>query len=343
MTYPIDPELAGRLEVVSRFSFADHRAARANMARALAHMPPYEPAVALDVYDDVLVADSQIPVRVYRPAEPEGDLPGLLFLHGGGFVLGSVAAADADARRLAAEAGVVVVSVEYRLAPEHRYPAAVEDCYAALVWAAKNAAELGLDSDRLAVFGESAGGGLAAAVTLLARDRGGPPLRFQFLCTPELDDRLATPSMLAYADTPGWNLPAAELSWDHYLGEGVRGGDDVPCYAAPARAEDLSGLPPTYITVCQFDPLRDEGIAYAQRLAQAGVLTELHLHPGTFHGSHQGNDATVTRRMLAEQVEALRAGLGGEASGSRAPASPPTAFPPGGDGSPRSVPPDWAG
>jgi acetyl esterase len=157
-----------------------------------------------------------------------------------------------------------VLSVDYRLAPKHPYPAAVEDCYAALAWLAGAATELGVDPDRIAVYGDSAGGGLAAAVALLARDRGGPRLAMQFLGIPELDDRLETPSMTAYVDTPVWNRPRAEVSWAYYLGDAIKPGSrDVPAYAAPARATDLTGLPPAFITVCQFDPLRDEGIAYA--------------------------------------------------------------------------------
>lgn len=211
---------------------------------------------------------------------------------------------------MAAEAGVVVVSVDYRLAPENPYPAGLDDCYAALLWTAKSASELNIDPDRLALYGESAGGGLAAAVALLARDRGGPALRYQHLGIPELDDRLDTPSMRAYLDTPLWNRPMAEFSWDSYLGEGRRGTADVSAYAAPARAEDLSGLPPTTVVTCQYDPLRDEGIAYAQRLAQADVLVELMLYPGTFHGSTIAQDAAITQRMNTEALASLRRGLG---------------------------------
>jgi acetyl esterase/lipase len=203
----------------------------------------------------------------------------------------------------------VVVAVDYRLAPEHPFPAPLEDSYAGLVWTAKNADALGIDPDRIAIHGISAGGGLCAGLALLARDRGEPAIAFQYLGVPEVDDRLDTPSMRAFADTPIWNLPRAEVSWDAYLGAGKRGRPDVSPYAAPARATDLAGLPPAYVSVMEFDPLRDEGIAYATALLHAGVSVELHLFPGTFHGSSLVEDAAVSRREYDETLLALRRGL----------------------------------
>jgi acetyl esterase/lipase len=196
------------------------------------------------------------------------------------------------------------VSVEYRLAPEHPFPAGVEDCYAALSWTAANAAALGVDARRIAVAGQSAGGGLAAATALLARDRGGPALCFQLLEIPELDDRLDTPSMLAFDDTPLWNRPSAVWSWKHYLGPDH--GGEVSPYAAPARAQDVSGLPPAYVSTMELDPLRDEGILYALRMLQAGVPVELHSYPGTFHGSALIPAAAVSQRNAREVLDALR-------------------------------------
>jgi acetyl esterase/lipase len=198
----------------------------------------------------------------------------------------------------------VVVSVDYRLAPENPYPAGLEDCYAALQWTAAKASELGVDPARIAIGGSSAGGGLTAALALLARDRGGPAVKFQFLDIPELDDRLDTPSMTRFVDTPIWNQPNAVRSWRYYLG-----GQPADQYAAPARAEDLTGLPPAYVAVCEFDPLRDEGLTYAHRLIQAGVPTELHHFPGTFHGSSMVQTAAVSKRMAAEGIDAIRRGL----------------------------------
>ncbi|MEZ5166183.1 MAG: alpha/beta hydrolase [Acidimicrobiales bacterium] len=211
--------------------------------------------------------DPDVAVRIYRPtAAVDGLLPAVVEIHGGGFVTGSLEMMDAFCDAVAAELPSVVVSVDYRLAPEHPFPAGVDDCYAALVWLAEHAAELGVDADRIAISGQSAGGGLAAGTALMARDRGGPALCFQLLDIPELDDRLDTPSMEAFVDTPLWNRPNAVRSWSWYLGsDDLPGSDDVSIYAAPARADDLAGLPPTFVSVCGFDPLGDEGLVYAMR------------------------------------------------------------------------------
>jgi acetyl esterase/lipase len=312
MTYALDPELAPWVSMLPPTSLGDYEESRRREAEMLAHVEPYEPPVPVVVRDTTVPGPRdapEVPVRIYTPASRDGALPGLVYLHPGGFVGGSVDMVNTEAARIAAEVGAVVVSVGYRLAPEHPFPAGLEDCYAALTWTAAHAGELGIDADRLAVGGESAGGGLAAATALLARDRVGPALCFQLLGSPVLDDRLGTPSMRTYTNTPMWSRPDAELSWDRYLGVGVRGTDGVSPYTAPARAEDLSGLPPAYVTACEFDPLRDEEITYAQRLAQAGVATELHVYPGTFHGSSVLAEAAVSRRMLADQLDALRRGL----------------------------------
>ncbi|HZP28026.1 MAG TPA: alpha/beta hydrolase fold domain-containing protein, partial [Acidimicrobiia bacterium] len=164
------------------------------------------------------------------------------------------------------------------------------------------------DGARIAVQGGSAGGGLAAALCLLARDRGGPAICFQYLGIPELDDRLETPSMQRFVDTPMWSRPAAERSWEWYLGE-LHGTSDVPIYAAPARATDLAGLPPAYVSVMEFDPLRDEGLDYACRMLQAGVSVELHCFPGTFHGSSMVQTSAVHRREAAERITVWKRAL----------------------------------
>ena len=233
----------------------------------------------------------------------------MLAIHGGGFIIGSVEAEHAGSALMALGAGAVVVSVEYRLAPEHPYPAALHDCYAALTWLHAETGALGVDPSRVAVAGASAGGGLAAATALFARDRGGPALCFQMLQIPELDDRLDTPSMRAFTDTPLWSRPLAVKSWAAYLGE-LAGSPDVPAHAAPARAEDLSGLPPAYVSTAENDPLRDEGITYALRMLQAGVSVELHQFPGTFHGSALVTTAAVSRRAQEETGVVLRRALG---------------------------------
>jgi len=201
----------------------------------------------------------------------------------------------------------VVFSVDYRLAPEHPFPAGLEDCYATLVWVAENAGELGVDPERIAAGGESAGGGLTAGVALLARDRGGPRLCLQVLGLPEIDDRLETASMRSLGvDIPITTIANGEISWDSYLGAGVRGTDRVSAYAAPSRATDLAGLPPALVTAYELDALRDEGIAYAQRLLSAGVPTELHVYPGAFHACTWLSHVGICQKILADLVDALR-------------------------------------
>jgi acetyl esterase/lipase len=233
-----------------------------------------------------------------------------LYIHGGGFVIGDLESEHGMCLALSRELGIVVVSVDYRLAPETPYPGALEDCYSTLQWISDNAGQLHIDAKRLGIFGQSAGGGLSAATALLSRDRQGPPLCFQYLGIPELDDRLDTPSMQGFVDTPMWNRPNAELSWEFYLGQGYqRGADTVPHHAAPARCENLSGLPPAYISTMEFDPLRDEGVLYALRLMQAGVATELHSFPVTLHGSSLFATAQVSQRESAEMMAVLRRGL----------------------------------
>jgi acetyl esterase len=246
-------------------------------------------------------------VRVYRPRNAEGVLPGLLYIHGGGFCVGSIESEHVGVLATCASVEAVVVSVEYRLAPEHPFPAGIEDCYAALRWLAERSSELSVDPSRIAIMGGSAGGGLAAGIALMARDRDGPSLCFQVLNIPELDDRLETPSMRAFTDTPLWNRPNAEVSWRYYLGEGV---SEVSPYAAPARSQDLSGLPPAYVSTMEFDPLRDEGLVYAMRLLEHGVSVELHHYPGTFHGSSMFPQVGVSKRSSRERTEALRRALG---------------------------------
>ncbi|SER64809.1 alpha/beta hydrolase [Lentzea albida] len=314
MSYDIDPEVLPWLDMLPQFDMTSNEAvafARSQQSELAHLMPVYEPVNQIDVRDETVPGPSGAPdvrVRVYRRAGTENPVPGLVYIHGGGFIVGSVEMFDAHAKKILDELDIVIVSVDYRLAPENPFPAPVEDCYAALVWTAAKADELGIDPARLGVGGESAGGGLAAGTVLLSRDRGGPALAFQYLGIPELDDRLDTESMRDYVDTPLWNRPNAIYSWTAYLG-GERGGEDVSPYAAPARATDLSGLPPAFVTVCQYDPLRDEGMEYARRLAHAGVATELRLYPATFHGTALVESAAITRRMFADEIDALRLGL----------------------------------
>ncbi len=251
-----------------------------------------------------------VPVRVYRPVGATGTLPGIYLIHGGGMVMGDLDGEDRAAILLTTQVGCVTVSVGYRLAPEHPDPAPVEDCYAGLVWMSANAAELGVDPERIAVFGASAGGGLAAGTSLLARDRGGPALCFQALIYPMLDDRNVTPSSHEILDLGVWDRSTNLQAWGWYLGERF-GTDDVTPYAAPARATDLSGLPPTFMDVGELDLFRDEDLDLATRLLRAGVPTELHVYPGAYHASeHFAPDAPLSRRIWAARVDALRRALG---------------------------------
>jgi acetyl esterase/lipase len=224
--------------------------------------------------------------------------------------MGDLAGVDNQARLIADRTGTVVVSVDYRLAPEHPYPAALDDSYAALLWmAGKAGRDRGIDGTRIGVWGESAGGGLAAALTLVARDRKGPALAAQFLDAPALDDRLKTHSMRSFHDTPFLSASDAPFIWKYYLGHSAQpGSPDVSMYAAPARAEldDLAGLPPAWVAAYQIDPVRDEVLNYAHLLIQAGVPTELHHYSGAFHVAHVIPGTVIGARMIAAQVEAVR-------------------------------------
>jgi acetyl esterase/lipase len=311
VTYNFDPELQPFLELLPARPAGDApidmATVRAYATQMTASINATADVSALTVADHVVGGAPGVPVRVYAPASLDATVAGILYIHGGGFTVGSIDMEHFNAVRLANELGVVVVSVEYRLAPEDPFPAALDDCYAALEWVHKEAAQLRVDPARVAICGSSAGGGLAAALALLARDRGGPPICFQFLGIPELDDRLETPSMQAFVDTPMWSRPSADASWRAYLGD--LHGADVPPYAAPARATDLAGLPPAYVSTMEYDPLRDEGILYALRMLQAGVNVEIHSFPGTFHGSTAITTAAVTQRQLQEMVVVLRRAL----------------------------------
>ncbi|MEH6582641.1 MAG: alpha/beta hydrolase [Halioglobus sp.] len=313
MTYAIDPELAPVLEFLPALSIEDVPAARAGFDALIQQMNSELDESGLTIENRAIPGPEgapDIPLRLYTPENTLDAVPALLHLHGGGFVLGNLDSEHATCLSLCRNLGIVLVSVDYRLAPETPYPGGLEDCYTALQWMSANAGDLGIDIDRIGVFGQSAGGGLSAATALLTRDRKGPKLCFQYLGIPEVDDRLDTPSMQQFVDTPMWARPAAELSWDYYLGDAYsRGGSDVPYHAAPARAENLAGLPPAHVTTMEFDPLRDEGVLYALKLMQAGVSVELHSYPGTFHGSALVTTAEVSRREAEEMRVALRRGL----------------------------------
>jgi acetyl esterase len=301
-TMRMDPELEPFIPLFPPADLTDPVTARKSLAELAAAAPAPDTA-GMQVEDRTVPADPEVPVRIYRPHRAHG---AIVWLHGGGFVMGDLETEHPWAVRVAGGSGAVVVSVGYRQAPEHRFPAALDDAYAALAWIAGHAAGLGTDPGRIAVGGHAAGAGLAAAVALRARDQQGPPIRFQLLSQPELDDRQQTWSARNFTDTPFMTRAKVTASWRHYLGSA-----SASPYAAPARAGDLSGLPPAYITSAEFDPNRDEAISYAQRLLQAGVPVELHQWPGTFHGSQAILSAEVSRRQIAELGAALRRALAG--------------------------------
>ena len=246
-------------------------------------------------------------MRTYESSGRRRPAPALVFFHGGAFTAGDLETEDGRCRELAIRTGALVVSVHYRLSPEHPYPAAFDDCYHALSWVAAGADELDADPAAIAIGGSSAGGALAAGVALAARDRDGPSIVLQLLLYPVLDDRMSSRSMTDFVTTPGWNRPNTVHMWRHYLAAS----DLEPAsYAAPARAVELTGLPPTYLLVAERDPLRDEGIAFARRLIAAGVPTELHQLAGTFHGfDAAAPHSTLGRRSLDEQCAVLSRAL----------------------------------
>ncbi|SOD62378.1 Acetyl esterase/lipase [Streptomyces zhaozhouensis] len=313
MGYPLDPELAAALALLADVDLSDLAAARAaqaaELAAATAGVDTRGVAVREVLAPGRAAGDPKVPLRVYTPEGRRGPLPAVYGVHGGGFVLGSPDVDHEFSLRLARELAAVVVAVDYRLAPEHRYPAPLDDVYAGFLWLGEHAAALGVDPGRIALWGDSAGAGLAAGAALLLRDLGEPMPCHLHLHSPALDDRLATGSARVFTDTPVWNRRNAHLSWEAYLGPGVRGGAHVPGYAAPARARRLAGLPPTFVAVMEFDPLRDEGVAFAEALRAAGVPTEVRLYPGTFHGCAAVAHSGVARRINADALAALRAGL----------------------------------
>ncbi|MFK7974878.1 MAG: alpha/beta hydrolase [Halioglobus sp.] len=315
MPYNFDPELAQLMEHLpdTVVGMNDPTKAREGFSAMTAALNAELDTTGVEIVDRTIDGPSgapEIAIRIFTPTNLAENVPALMHIHGGGFVIGDLDSEMGSVVALCRHLNIVVVSVDYRLAPETPYPGGLEDCYAAWLWTVENAGSLHIDTMRLGITGMSAGGGLAAATCLLCRDRDGPQPAFQFLGIPELDDRLETPSMKTFVDTPMWNRPNAELSWDYYLGDQYqRGGDNVPYHAAPARAEDLSNLPPAYVSTMEFDPLRDEGILYALKLMQAGVQVELHSFPGTFHGSTLFSGAKISQRELEEMFAVLKRGL----------------------------------
>jgi acetyl esterase len=261
-------------------------------------MAAMDPGIDLPTVEDRAIEGpaGEIPVRLYDPRESAAESPLILFFHGGGWVIGDLDTHDGPCRKLAAETGYPVVSVDYRLAPEHPFPAGLRDCYAALEWATEAAPDLDADPDRIVLAGDSAGGNFATSVAMLARDRDGPEIAAQVLVYPATGDATATP---AYEENgEGYFLTTETMEWFHdlYIDDEI---DDGNVYAHPRLAADLSGLPPATVVTAGFDPLRDDGVAYANRLAEAGVPVEHRNFEGMIHGFFN---------MIAEPVDLDAAG-----------------------------------
>jgi acetyl esterase len=310
----IDQDFAEELASLVWLDYADIPADRRRLAEIVQAVPVSEAGVSW--HDEVLEPDADLPpvrLRIYQPAAG-GNGAGVMHIHSGGWVVGDLDFEHADNVRLVRLLGVSLVSVEYRLAPEHPYPAGLDDCCRAWRWLAASAGQLGIDPGRIALTGASAGAALAVGVALRCRDStlnsralNSPALAMPgavCLQDPALDDRLTNASS-AFEGTPVIDRTRLVRIWDAYLGAGLRGTDAVHAYAAPARVDDLRGLPPTYVSAAEFDPVRDDALAFAVALTAAGVATELHLYPGTYHGSFKYLGASVSQRAEAQRLAYL--------------------------------------
>ena len=313
MTVALDPQMKAMLDFANSqgpmFLRAETPEGAREKMQALLEARATEPPPVYRVEDrHVPGPHGQVPIRIYTS---EGRMPKgvLVYLHGGGWVLGSIVTHDVLCRSIANAAGCIVVSVDYRLAPEHKFPAAPEDCYAATKWVAANAASFGGDPNRVAVGGDSAGGNLAIATALMARDRGGPNLVFQLLFYPAISAANDTPSQKEF-DRDGFILSRADMEWfwNHYLNSAADRNNPLAC---PNKASNLAGLPPALVQTCSHDPLRDEGERYAEQMKKAGVKVTLTRYDGVTHGFVSFADALDQGKAgIKEAGEALRAAFG---------------------------------
>ena len=309
----VHPDLVPFVRPVDPDGFKDPVRRRKEVHAFLDSVLPDSPAwLATLTSDDCMVpgldGEPGVPVRIIRPARADVVArPCVVWFHGSGFITGKLELDSVISSRYAAELDAVVVHVDYRLAPENPFPAAVRDGYAVLTWLQRSAGDLGVDLGRLIIAGSSAGGALAAAMCLLVRDNGGPRPALQVLLYPVLDDRLATDSARNSVGVPVLTSPMVRDMWRHYLGDRA-GGADVSPYAAPARAADLAGLPPAYILTAQLDPLHDEGIGYGRRLEKAGAPTTIADYAGAFHG-FLNLDAAVAHDANRRLFDFIRAWL----------------------------------
>ncbi len=310
----LDPELAEALADFPDMNIWENlpaaRALYAEKNRQIQeNMPEVESVIVEERLIPRLSEGGDVPVRIYSPAKPVGKSPVLLWVHGGGYVAGSAYNDDYRFKQMVEVVGCIIVSIEYRLAPEYPFPASLEDCYSVLVWLSTGPDVLRIDPSRIAIGGISAGGGLASALALLARDRGEVTVIFQMLLCPMIDDRNITASSYAITDARVWNRECNLNGWRAYLGPDSDT-DNISPYAAVARAKDLRNLPPAYISTGTIDLFVDENIEYAQRLIRSGVLTELHLSPGGFHAfEYMVPDAAISKRARAMHCDALKRAL----------------------------------
>lgn len=302
VTPALDPDAAARVASFGPVAPIRQRglaAVRASLESA--PLPDAMPVMAVVTDTAIPGPAGAIPARIYRPTDAAGG-PILVYLHGGGLVMGSNRSFEPLARELAAASAATVVAVDYRLAPEFPPPAQFDDAYAATAWVAQNAAELGVDPERLAVVGDSAGGSLAAGVALAARDRGGPAICAQVLLYPGLDRDMSVPSIVSLPDAP--LLARDDIDYMHALVDGDAGPPADP-YLVPAYASDLSGLPPAIVVTAGCDPIRDWGERHADRLRDAGVQTITARYPGMYHGFLMRSDATARGRLAIAEIGAL--------------------------------------
>jgi acetyl esterase/lipase len=306
----LDPEVAEVFPHLPVLDLTDIPTARTTMmdmlATANADAPPNPDVLRQDYFVPGRGGAPDVRVRHYRPARQSGVLPCLYWIHGGGHVLGQIEQDDPMMDHIVTSVGCAAVSVDWRRPPEHPFPAPMDDCYTGLAWTHRNAADLDVDPDRIAVGGASSGGGSAAGLALLARDRGELPICFQLLVYPMLDDRNVTPASREVTEPKVWNRESNLIGWRAYVGDAA-GTDRCSPYAAPTRATDLRGLPPAYLPVGDLDLFIDEDIEYAQRLLQADVPAELHTYPGGIHGFDLlAPGSALARRFIRDRDEALR-------------------------------------
>lgn len=305
----VDPELRPLLELWPTVALSDELLPQMRSAERAMPLPPVPETRTSKRTAVAPGPGGDLPVTIYTP-EGDGPFPAIYHIHGGGYVGGAAAPLEFMHRPMAEALGCVIVTVDYRLAPETPHPGPVEDCYAGLAWLFANALELNVDPARIGVMGESAGGGLAAALALLARDRAEYALRFQHLIYPMIDDRTCTrtdvdPNVGEFVWTPHNNA----FGWRALLGH-EPGGEGVSPYAAAARAEDLAGLPPAFISTGALDLFLEEDLDYARRLLRAGVPVELHVWPGAFHGFELLATSAIAQAANAARLESLRRALG---------------------------------